>query len=330
MQELPDSSLILTKSSTESVFLAFDGFSNMVLASAIEPLRAARDLGNHPALNWRLASLDGGPVRSSSGLSLSPDAALAECLPCATLFVVVGYGMREYTTTRILGSLRRSAQQTQAIGGLDSGAWLLAAAGLLNGRRATIHWQELGAFQESFPKVKVCSERFVMDGNRITAGGASTVLQLMLQLIRQRASDAVAFDVSNLFVYDVENNFRLGRGARDRAVFRVPQLEQAIMAMRRHMEQPLAIPDIAATVHLSARSLDRLFQRELGVSPGQYYQMIRLNLARSLVNETGLSVTEIATRTGFASAATLSRAYGQHFGQSIREARRGRLATAGF
>lgn len=303
--------------------LLFDGFSNMVLASAVEPLRAARDLSAEaPPFSWHLATLDGAPAVSSSGLELRPDSALAEGGAFDALFVISGYSVRRHATPPVLRAIRRAARKAQILGGLDMGAWLLAEAGLLTGYRATVHWQDLAAFEERFLDVKVRGERFVIDRNRITAGGASTVMTLMLTLIREAAGDALAYEVSNLFVYDVEGNYSRGRGARGGALVKAPQLEQAITAMRASVEEPLALPQIAEAAGLSPRSLDRLFHRELGLSPGRYYQMIRLNLARFLAEETDLPVSEIAARSGFASSATLSRAFSQTFGRSLRDTRR--------
>ena len=312
------------------VFVLFDGFSNMVLASAVEPLRAARDLVPEAPFTWRLATLDGQPARSSSGLEVSPDEALARSGACDTFFLVCGYGARQRATKPALAAIRRAARKSARLGGLDMGAWLLAEAGLLDGHRATVHWQELEAFEETFLDVRASAERFVIDGNRITAGGASTVMALMLEMIREAGGDALAFDVSNLFVYDVERNYRRDRGARSGAMARVPQLEQAITEMRSRVEEPAALPEIAAAAGLSPRTLDRLFHRELGLPPGRYYQMIRLNLARALAEETGLPVAEIAARCGFVSTATLSRAFSASFGRTIRDLRRHRARRAGL
>ena len=305
----------------------FDGFSNMVLASAIEPLRAARDLSTRAPITWRLATLDGLPARSSSGIDVSPDTALAESGAFDALFLVCGYGARQHAQEPVLTAVRKAARKVRILGGLDMGAWLLAEAGLLDGHRATVHWQELAAFEERFLDVEVSAERFVIDRNRITAGGASTVMSLMVKLIRDAAGDALAFDVSNLFVYDVEGNYGGDRGARSGALTLVPQLEKAITEMRRRVEEPAPIAQIAASAGVSPRTLDRLFHRELGLPPGRYYQMMRLNQARALAEETALSVAEIAARSGFTAAATLSRAFSATFHCTIRDLRKRRART---
>ncbi len=307
-------------------FLLLDGFSNMVLASAVEPLRAARDLSTREGFEWRLLTLDGGAAISSSGLAIQPQGTLEEGGAADALFVVAGYGFRGFATLPILGRLRRAARRVTHVGALDSGSWLLAAAGLLDGRRATIHWQELDSFQEAFPQVTVATDRYVIDGHRITAGGATTVMDLMVRLIRDHSGNALAFDVSNLFIYDVEHGGREGRGARSRSLMaRAPQLIKAITEMRRTVADPLALEHIAAVAACSLRTLERLFVREMEVSAGRYYQMVRLKHARALAEETALNTAEIAERCGFASSSTLSRAFSQHFGVSIRELRKRRL-----
>lgn len=291
----------------------------MVLASAVEPLRAARDLsGDAERFAWRLLTLDGAPVRSSSGLEVRPDGALTAGRKRDHLILISGYGARQHAGKATIEALRRVRRDVAVFGGLDMGAWILAAAGMLDGYRATIHWQELGDFEENFLAVDVVNDPYVIDRNRITAGGASTVLSLMLRLLRDTAGNALAFDVSNLFVYDVEGRFKQSRGARGQRVLQAPQLEAAILTMRQNVEEPLPLAAIASASSVSPRKLDRLFQSELDVSPGRYYRMIRLSLARSLAMETDLSNAEIAVKTGFTSSATLSRAFSEAFGETIR------------
>ncbi|MCT4655116.1 MAG: GlxA family transcriptional regulator [Cohaesibacter sp.] len=306
-------------------FVLFDGFSNMVLASAMEPLRAARDLTRNEAMAWQLVTMDGAPVKSSSGIMLQPDCAFADAAPFDALFFVSGYGFRAHAEALNKAALVKIASTAKLVGGLDTGSWLMAKAGLLNGRKATIHWQELKSFEEQFLDVNVTADRHILDGDRASCGGATTIMDLMLGLIRREFGEAVAFDVSNLFVYDSERSARGGRGARNRSIAtKAPQLEKAIAHMRLSLEQPCSLHDLSEVAAVSPRTLERLFYRELGVSPGRYFQMIRLNHARALVEETDLAVSEIAARTGFSSSSTLSRAFSRHFRQTIQTLRRTR------
>ncbi|MCV6600490.1 MAG: helix-turn-helix domain-containing protein, partial [Cohaesibacter sp.] len=142
----------------------------------------------------------------------------------------------------------------------------------------------------------------------------------------QEMGDAVAFDVSNLFVYDSERSSRGGRGARTQAIAtKAPQLEKAIKEMRTNLENPKSLNELAELAAVSPKTLERLFQRELGISPGRYFQMIRLSHARSLVEETDLPASEIATRTGFSSTATLSRAFSKHYNVTMQTMRKKRV-----
>ena len=310
-------------------FLIFDGFSNMVLASAIEPLRAARDYAGSNVFTWRLLSSDGSDVVSSSGLVLRCKENLAAVDALDILFVVAGYGARAHACPAIVKSLQLLERKIPIVGALDSGAWILAAAGLLDGYRATIHWQDINQFEEVHLGVDVVNERYVIDRNRITAGGATTVIDLMLNLIAEHVGGALAFDVSNMFVYDARPRAPEERGARSLSLTsRVPQIVNAVAAMRANVEKPLNLGWLALAAAVSPRTLARLFQREFGVGPGRYYQSIRLDIARSLAEETSLTVNEIAARTGFSSASSLSRAFVNHFGSTLRHARRNRRGSS--
>ena len=307
-------------------FLLFDGFSNLVLANAIEPLRAANQLSGRDLFRRSLLTVSGEAAFSSSRIVIRPDRRLADSGALDILFVIAGYDFRDRCTAEALSALSLAAARARFVAGLDTGSWLLAAAGLIDGRQATIHWQELDAFAEAFPNVEVSSDRFVFDGRAVSSGGATAVLDLMLRLIRERCGDALTFDVMNLFIYDIERAYeRPYRGARSRRIVELsPKLISAMTLMRQNLETPLPIPEIALKVASSPRSLARVFQREFTMSPGRYYQLVRLKAAQRLVEETTLGVAEIAVRTGFSSAATLSRAFSRHFDTTIRSIRKAR------
>ncbi|WP_375688601.1 GlxA family transcriptional regulator [Pseudooceanicola sp. LIPI14-2-Ac024] len=298
-------------------FVLFPGFSNMVLANAVEPFRAACDMSGRPLFDWRIATIDGAPVKSSSELWIQAEAALAEVPPGDALVLVAGYGAREEAARRaVRTAVRQAARKASFVVGLDMGAWILAAAGLLQGRRATVHWHEVDAFAEEFLDVDVVAENFVIDGDRLSAGSATSAMALILDMIRDTAGDALAYDVSTLFIYDDAERRRADSGALS------PQLGRAVRTMLKTIEEPLPLSEIADQAGVSLRTLDRMFERELGVSAGAYYRSVRLSHAQSLATATDMKAKAIATRTGFASSATLSRAYKAHFGQTMSAARR--------
>ncbi|MEJ5087245.1 MULTISPECIES: GlxA family transcriptional regulator [Brucella] len=305
-------------------FLLFNGFSNMVLASAIEPLRAARDYADPEDYSWQLLSIDGADAKSSSGLFLRADTSLEDARNLDVLFLVAGYGARRHATPAVSKALQLVERRIPRLGGLDCAPWILAAAGLLDGYRSTIHWQELNEFAESYYDISVSTDQYVIDHSRITAGGASTVNALMLKLISDHGGKALAFDVMNMFAYDARQTIRGGDNTKGPASqlqsvkMQAVQLIRAVAAMNRNIENPLPLSQIADHAAVSERTLARLFTRELGIGPGHYYQRIRLDMARALAEETSLSAGEIATRTGFSTASSLSRAFAAHFGWTIR------------
>lgn len=270
---------------------------------------------------WSIVTIDGLPVRSSSGLLISPDYALKASTVCDVLIVVSGYGFRQQADARTRRTINRCARAIPRLIGVDTGAWLLAAAGLLNERQATIHWQVESQFREQFPKVQLQAERFVRSGRIWTAGGASTVLELMGQLIEERFGAAMAFNVSSLFLHDGARQFGDAVGPGHFNGSETRELHTAINRMVETVETPVSLEQIARYSGISLRTMHRLFRNRLDMSPGRYYQSLRLAHARDLAESTDLSLQQMASRTGFATPSTLCRAYKSHFGRSIRQQR---------
>ncbi|WP_260018895.1 GlxA family transcriptional regulator [Leisingera sp. S132] len=294
----------------------------MVLASAMEPLRDVRMNAGQDVAGWRVSTLDGAPVRSSSGLQITPDGVFDARQGNRTLVLVAGYHVREQVMPALLAKIRTATRAAKLVLAVDTAAWLLAAAGVLDGQTATIHWQELDAFAETFPNVEVSTARFVRSGAFLTCGGASTALDMMLSLIQDLYGSAAAFGASTMFVYDPSRQSELNRGAARLEQRGSPKILKAANLMAETIETPLSTAALARRVSLSERTLARAFQRELGMTPGKYYKMLRLQHARYLSEETHLSLEQIALRCGFSSASSLGRSFSGHFGRTIREARR--------
>ena len=312
-------------------FLLLPQFSNLCLANAVEPLRAVNHFAAAPLYDWSLLSLDGEPVTTSSGLTIAADASLRETKQLDILFVVAGYDYRREVSRELSAELRRFARAGCLIAGLDTGSYLIAAAGLLDGHRATIHWQEMESFAEEFLEVEVLPDRYVLDRNRITAGGATTTLDLMLQIISRDYGEAQALDVAGVLIYDQHQNAQDPQaGLALRGTGRLsPKVVETIAVMQANIETPLPLSGLAQRVGLSQRELQRLFRRQLQTTPHRYYLHLRLSLARGLLLETRKGLGEVAARSGFSSAATLSHAYVRHFGQPPSAARRRQLQDQG-
>lgn len=295
----------------------------MVLANAMEPLRDVKLRTIGAQLRWTISSLDGVPVESSSQVNVTPEQKFDPRRQRHVLILVAGYGVQNMDLKRISTLLRQSQNSTERIIAVDGAPWMLAQAGLLDGHHATLHWHDLEAFAEQFPKVNVMRQSFVHAGRYLTCGGASSTLEMMLELIRQDFGTAAAFDASTMFLYDAHRQSQ--KSGPDHTRFRQvgsDQLLRALDQMAAHIEYPVSLHALAKAASTSERNLNRLFLKELGVTPGKYYRMLRLKRARELAQETNQSLEQIALRCGFSTASVLSRAFSAAFGVPISHSRR--------
>ena len=292
--------------------LVFDNYSNHCLANILEPLRAANDLSEKPHYRWKIVTLDGAESVSSSGLRLGADARLSD-VGGDVLMVMPSYGFSSHATVAASRALRAASKRFTTLAGLDTGSWLLAEAGLLEGYKATIHWDEIDRFSERFSDVYVQPDAVVFDRDRVTCGGASTAFTLALQLIVQSHGQALRLRVENLFA-----------GAySERPYPQVGIVARAVQLMRSNLEEPLLICDIAARLGRSQRHLEMQVREKMGANPQVIYRQMRLALARSLARDTELSVAEIAVRCGYQDASAMTRAFRAEFGTTPRALRRG-------
>lgn len=295
--------------------LLFDAFSNHCLANTVEPLRAANALSGRCLFDWRYLTLDGAPVESSSGLRVAPHAALLQGRDGA-LFVMPSYGVRGLDTKATERAMRGSAGRYTQVAGLDTGSWLMARAGLLDGRRATIHWDELTAFSEAFPELDAVRERFVIDGPCITCAGAMAAFDLILHLIAAAHGPMLALDVAQLFnTQDRAMPVRMGGRS----------VQRAVEIMGANLEHPLRIKTVAQQVGCTQKTLEHRMQSGLGATPQAIYRRLRLAEARKLVETSALPVAEIACRCGYDTASALTRAFRSEFATTPRDLRRGQV-----
>ena len=297
--------------------LLFDGFSNLCLANAVEPLRAANTLARRDLYQWTYLGLSDDALTSSSGLPVAPQCMTSKHRGDA-LLVMPSYGHENLANENSARALRAAATRFDMLVGLDTGAWLLAHAGLLDGFRATCHWDVLNEAAEAFPQVDFTEDRHVIDRNRASCGGATTTLDLMLSLIERDHGAALALEVAALFMY----------GERDpltdpqRLVPNRRQIRAAAALMRRHVEDPLPLDRIAKGVGLSLRGLEMIFRSHAGLTPARLYRSIRLAEARRRMEQTRDSVAEVALRAGYRDATAMPRAFKAEFGITPSAARK--------
>jgi transcriptional regulator GlxA family with amidase domain len=305
------------------VFLLVPELSMMSLASAIEPLRSLNRLAGREAYAWRLASLDGGPVTASNGVvfpALHSEAALTGA---HYLFVCGGPRIQSSDERRYLAVLRQAARRGIAIGSLSTGTYLLARAGLLDGYRCTIHWENRPAFVEAFPELRCTSKIYEIDRDRLTCSGGTAAMDLMLHLIAERHGAALAQQVANQFHHErIRDEGDDQRGGRLTMTARLPgKLRTAIGLMQREIENPVPLSKVAAQVGLSSRQLERLFLRHLQMTPLRFYMQLRVERARELLLYSDRPVLEVAVAAGFASTSHFASWYKRVFGMKPSEVR---------
>jgi transcriptional regulator GlxA family with amidase domain len=296
--------------------------SILEVASVLDPLRSAnRHLGTD-SFRWRVVSPDGGPVPLTCGIELPSSGPLEAAGGADALVVIAGFRQAEVATRPLIRSLRRMARHFRAIGGIDAGSWVLARAGLLDGHRATVHWEDLEDLAAAHPQVEVLPDRYVISGPRFTAGGAAPAADLMLHLIGARHGPALALQVAASFITTTRDGAEPQIAAAAPGSRLDPRVAAAIARMEALLDAPEPASATARAVGLSPRRLEGLFRAELGTSPAQHALDLRLQAARRMLTDTRHPVGEVALRTGFSSPAAFARAFRRRFATSPLGARR--------
>jgi len=297
-------------------FLTLTNYSMIALTSAVEPLRMANRICQRQVYEWSIASLDGKPVTASNGLSLSPTVALDDVGPINVIFVCGGIDVQRAVTPPLLSALRRLAQHHVSLGALCTGAYALAKAGLLDKYRAAIHWENMSALREEFPRVLWIDQLFAIDRDRFTCSGGVAPLDLMLNMITDHLGGDIAPLISEQFILD-----RI-RSDRDRqhiplqaqvGLFHEALIKAAAL-MEAHIENPMSLDELAMSVGVSRRQIERLFKRHLDRVPTRYYLELRLRRARELLLQTPMSIMDITIACGFQSPPHFSKCYRSLFG----------------
>lgn len=289
--------------------------SILAVASVLDPMRAANRHLGWEGFRWRVVTPEGRPVPLTCGIGLPSSGPLAAADGAEALIAVVGYHAAEVATRPLLTELARIGPQMRLVAGIDAGPWVLARAGLLQGHRATVHWEDLEDFAAAFPGVEVVPDRFVIDGARATAGGAAPAHDLMVHLIACRHGAALAREVTGTFMTETRAGDEPQTAARRPGRRLDARVAAAVARMEARLDAPEPAARTARAVGLSPRRLETLFAGALGMTPGAYALSLRLQAARRLIADTRHPLAEVALRTGFSSAATLSRAYRRRFGQ---------------
>lgn len=304
-------------------FLLLPNFSMMAFASSIEPLRAANRQSGRELYSWDTRSIDGEPVFASNRVVSVPDGSIHEDFLADALFVCAGVRASQFRDQRTLSRLHELGRSGMAMGGICSGALALAQAGLLKGYRCTIHWEYVEPFVENFPDLDITATLYEIDRDRYTCSGGTAPLDMMINSIAQDHGEdlgiSVAEQMLHTFIRHPSDAQRMSM--QHRTGISHPKLLGAIAHMEAYLEHPLTLMQLAESVGLSNRQLERLFREYFDKTPSRYYLELRLRRARMLLRQTNMPVLQIAVASGFSSASHFARCFRDLFGHSPRQER---------
>ncbi|HEX7390851.1 MAG TPA: GlxA family transcriptional regulator [Acidiphilium sp.] len=306
------------------VFLVVAGFSMMSLSSAIEPLRSLNRLAGRDAYQWRIASLHGESVAASNGIAFAAMPLAAMLDRASFLFVCGGLRITPQMERAHIAALRRAGRLGIVMGSLSTATYLLARAGLLNGYRCTIHWENRPAFMEEFPDIECTDRLYEIDRERMTCSGGIAAMDLMLHLIAVRHGGQLAQSVANQFHHDrIRDSDDEQRGGWASNLTSLPaSLRRVVEAMTENLETPLPIRTLAGIASVSPRQLERIFMRYTGKTPARYYLGLRVARGRELLIYSDWQILEIAVASGFASTSLFSQWFRRFYHMAPSEMRR--------
>ena len=297
------------------VFVLLPEFTLLCFAAAVESLRIANRMAGKELYSWMITGEGGVSIACSAGVEFKLECDLPELARDDTVMMCGGIDVQKATTRKLLNWLRREARRGLTVGGLCTAGYTLAKAGLLDGRKATIHWENQDSFAEEFDEVTLTKSVFVVDGNRITTAGGTSSIDLMLKIIADDHGEELANAVADQLIY---SSIRTDQDTQRLSVptrigVRHPKLSQVIQMMEQNIEDPISPATLATRVGMSTRQLERLFRRYLNRSPKRYYMELRLQKARNLLMQTDMSVINVALACGFASPSHFSKCYRAHY-----------------
>lgn len=297
-------------------FLILPDFTLSAFACALDTLRIANQLAQKPLFHWTILSQDGGPVRASCGLEIPAQASVANLDQDSHLIVCSGNNGATAACAASLSAIRGHARFGGRIGGLCSGATTLARAGLLAGKRFTLHWENQPAFREMFPDLTPSARNFEVDGDLLTCGGGGASADMLLHVIEREFGRRFAQVVGDMCLR------RTGKPQPQRTPLalalntRNPRVIEIVKVMQDNIENPYSLDALADKTGYSRRQIERLFRAYVNNTPSVFYKNLRLDRARCLVVETNMTVSEIAAATGFASSAHFAKLFRERFGHS--------------
>ncbi|MCF6473007.1 GlxA family transcriptional regulator [Nonomuraea sp. MG754425] len=301
------------------VIVAYEAAELLEIASITSTLESANWHGALPYYEYRVATPGGHPISTATALTLHAQLVLERVTgPLDSLVVAGGIGYADAAANPlIVGHVRRLARESRRVASVCTGSYVLAAAGLLDGRRATTHWSHAQEMAERFPDVVVDPDPiFIRDGDVATSAGITAALDLMLAFVEEDNGPELARTVARNLVTYLQ---RPGNQAQMSMFVEAPSpanslVKRTIEHIAAHLRDDLSSATLALGAGVSERHLTRLFLRHLGQTPGRYVRQTRTEAAAHLLASTSLPLAAVATRCGFGTAETLRQAFVDRYG----------------
>ena len=291
-----------------------EGFPVLSLSLITEPLRIANRESTKRQFNWRILTIDGNPVMSSSGFTVKPDAALDKT-QSQIIILLSSYNVEQTIEPALINWLRQRASHGSLMGCVDTGAYIFAKAGLLYKHPAAVHYEAISGYASEFPKSKFTDKMFYFSPSNCSSAGGVATMDMTLALINHFCGDEITQGTALILNYTPHQiNETQGIFPQQRLIPKINRdLARCIEIMMANIEDPFSITEICSLTKTKSWQLNRLFKRFLHTTPGKYYLSLRLEHARNLLHNSHHKVSEIGLACGFENHETFSRVYKKHY-----------------
>ena len=307
----------IERAQTHMVFIVVPRFNIMTLITMIETLRIANYLAPASIYSWEVASFDSSKIIASNGMTATIKTANDNLQSSEFVFILGSWGTEHYHNKKLTAWLRKRARAGERICGVELGSYIVARAGLLDGKLATIHWSWLNGFKENFDRVEVEESLFTLDRKVMTCSGGLAGVDLMLRLIEEINGSSFSGEIADQMLHHpIRSATSPQRGTMGRSTETMrPLLREAMTLIENNIEEPLTVPKIANLLGVSQRQLERQFKKNVGCTVVQFGLLKRLQNARLLLISTDMSIRQIATASGFNTMSHFAFSFGKFFGR---------------
>ncbi len=298
------------------IFVLTEGFSQASLSNALAVLNTGNRILKRQAYSWSLISETGDAVQSSCGIPIAVNSGLYPVKRQDFIVLLSSADNPQQQPKALVNWVRRESMKRPKIAALDTATYVLAAAGLLNNQKCTLHWESQDAFKECYPDIDLVNQIYTIERSIYTCAGGTATMDMMLHIIDADHGSETARDIADQLIYvsSRSQDDRQRISLTGRFGIRNPRLADAINQMENNLEFPLTPAELAASINVSVRQLERIFRRYMDCPPKRFYMTLRLEKARRLIAQTDMSLINISMACGFTSTSHFSRWYKRHYG----------------